>query len=147
PVRSCCCARYFCGSGEPDRKGSDYENARIPMQIELSATGLGSVRRLHKTTIHTTARTTGQESQYMKNNNEKKEEQNAAKSDLQRQRDYVQELKDKKFEFGLVLANTFVQSMREIGYKSTAFALNEHIDNAMQAGARNVHVAFGYGSG
>src|SRR5438552_3793291 len=97
--------------------------------------------------IQTTALTTGQESITMKNNTEVTEKQDTTKSDLQRQRDYVQELKDKKFEFGLVLANTFVKSMRDIGYKSTAFALNEHADNAIQAGAKNVHVAFGYGSG
>ena len=67
--------------------------------------------------------------------------------DLQRQRDYVKELQDKKFEYGLVLANAFVKGMRDIGYKSTAFALDELIDNAIQAGARNIHVAFGFGSG
>lgn len=64
--------------------------------------------------------------------------------DLQKQREYTKELQDKKFEYGLVMANAFVKGMRDIGYKSTAFALDELIDNAIQAGARNVHVAFGY---
>jgi histidine kinase/DNA gyrase B/HSP90-like ATPase len=68
-------------------------------------------------------------------------------ADLQRQREYIKELEDKGFNYGLVLANAFVKGMRDIGYKSTAFALNEHIDNAIQAGARNIHVAFGYASG
>ena len=67
--------------------------------------------------------------------------------DLQRQRDYIKELQDKKFEYGLVLANAFVKGMRDIGYKSTAFALDELIDNAIQAGARNIHVALGFGGG
>jgi hypothetical protein len=67
--------------------------------------------------------------------------------DLQRQRDFIKDLQDKKFEYGLVLANAFVKGMRDIGYKSTAFALDELIDNAIQAGARNIHVAFGFGSG
>ena len=64
--------------------------------------------------------------------------------DLQRQRDYVKELQEKNFEYGLVLANAFVKGMRDIGYKSTAFALDELIDNAIQAGARNIHVALGF---
>src|SRR2546427_7948775 len=64
--------------------------------------------------------------------------------DLQRQRDFITELEAKKFEYGLVLANAFVKGMRDIGYKSTAYALNELNDNAIQAGARNIHVAFGY---
>jgi len=67
--------------------------------------------------------------------------------DLKRQRDYIKGLESKKFEYGLVLANAFVKGMRDIGYKNTAYALNELIDNAIQAGARNIHVAFGYGSG
>src|SRR3989442_12572953 len=64
--------------------------------------------------------------------------------DLKRQRDYIQELEAKKFDYGIVLANAFVKGMRDIGYKSTAYALNELNDNAIQAGARNIHVAFGY---
>jgi Histidine kinase-, DNA gyrase B-, and HSP90-like ATPase len=67
--------------------------------------------------------------------------------DLQRQRDFIKELEDKKFEYGLVLANTFVRGIRDLGYKSTAFALDELIDNAIQASARNIHVAFGYAKG
>src|SRR5690348_13325989 len=67
-------------------------------------------------------------------------------ADLRRQRDFIADLQAKKFEFGLVLANAFVEGMRDIGYKSTAFALDELIDNAIQAGARNVHIAFGYSS-
>jgi Histidine kinase-, DNA gyrase B-, and HSP90-like ATPase len=79
----------------------------------------------------------------MKNKNEDKNQLQLS-LDLERQRDYVKLLQEKKFEYGLVLANAFVKGMRDIGYKSTAFALNEHNDNAIQAGARNIHVAFGF---
>lgn len=64
--------------------------------------------------------------------------------DLQKQFDYVDQLKEAGFDFGLVLGNAFVRGMRDIGYKSTAYALNELNDNAIQAGAQNVHTAFGY---
>ncbi|MBI5773605.1 MAG: ATP-binding protein [Verrucomicrobia bacterium] len=83
----------------------------------------------------------------MKNNDKKSGNQLNISADLQRQRDFIAELQAKKFEYGLVLANAFVKGMRDIGYKSTAFALDELIDNAVQAGARNVHVAFGYATG
>jgi hypothetical protein len=79
----------------------------------------------------------------MKNKSEDKNQLQLS-LDLQRQRDYVKELEQKKFEYGLVLANAFVKGMRDIGYKSTAFALDELIDNAIQAGARNIHVALGF---
>lgn len=81
----------------------------------------------------------------MKNNKTEDKNQLQLSLDLQRQRDYVKELEEKKFEYGLVLANAFVKGMRDIGYKSTAFALDELIDNAIQAGARKIHVALGFG--
>src|SRR5437660_4131231 len=65
-------------------------------------------------------------------------------SDLTRQREYVSDLVVRKFDFGLVLANAFVRGMRDIGYKSNATAVNELIDNSIQAEASKVHVAFGY---
>src|SRR5258708_7253402 len=83
----------------------------------------------------------------MKNNETKNSGQLNLSLDLERQRGFIKELENKKFEYGLVLANAFVKGMRDIGYKSTAFALDELIDNAMQAGARNIHVAFGYATG
>src|ERR1041384_4012122 len=65
-------------------------------------------------------------------------------ADLMRQREYVSGLKKINFDFGLVLANAFVRGMRDIGYKSNATAVNELIDNSIQAEASKVHVAFGY---
>jgi len=44
----------------------------------------------------------------------------------------------------LVLGEAFVRGMRDIGYKHTGTAIDELIDNAIEAGAKNVHVVFGY---
>lgn len=38
----------------------------------------------------------------------------------------------------LFLAQTFIQSLRDVGYDSTISALCEHIDNAIGAGAKNI---------
>jgi hypothetical protein len=63
---------------------------------------------------------------------------------VQRQQDYVKSLEQKAFDFGLVISEAFVKSMRDIGYKSTATALAEEIDNSVEAGARNIHVLYGF---
>ena len=42
----------------------------------------------------------------------------------------------------LFLAQTFVQSLRDMGYESTTSALCEHVDNSIGAGAKNVRVYF-----
>lgn len=64
--------------------------------------------------------------------------------DLLKQREYQRKLQEDGFDFGLVFANAFVRGMRDIGYKSTATALHELIDNSIQAEADNVHVLLGY---
>jgi hypothetical protein len=64
--------------------------------------------------------------------------------DLLAQREYVNKLQQQRFDFGLVFENAFVRGMRDIGYKSTATALNELIDNSIQAEATLVHVLIGY---
>jgi hypothetical protein len=63
---------------------------------------------------------------------------------VEAQKKYVEELKRRKFKFGLTVGEAFVRGIRDIGYKSTATALDELIDNAMQSGAANVQVAFGF---
>ncbi|MFN8483025.1 MAG: ATP-binding protein [Anaerolineae bacterium] len=65
-------------------------------------------------------------------------------SDLKRQRDYVDRLKEEGFGFSLVVAEAFVRGIRDLGYKSTATALDELIDNSVQAEAQNIHVVFGF---
>jgi hypothetical protein len=42
----------------------------------------------------------------------------------------------------LFLAQTFVQSLRDVGYNTTTSALEEHVDNAIEAGATEVRVFF-----
>lgn len=67
--------------------------------------------------------------------------------DLQKQREYIERVKAAQFDFDLVVSDAFVRGIRDIGYKSTATALDELIDNSIQAGAQNVHVVFGYEGG
>ena len=69
---------------------------------------------------------------------------NAILSNVTAQKQYVSELRRKKFKFGLTVGEAFVRGIRDIGYKSTGTALDELIDNARQAGAANAHVVFGY---
>ena len=40
---------------------------------------------------------------------------------------------------GVVLVEAFLKGIRDLGYKDTAYALNEINDNSFQAGARNIH--------
>lgn len=65
----------------------------------------------------------------------------------QRQQKYVDKIREAGFDIGLTVGHAFVESIRDIGYKTTGTALNELVDNAAQAGAENVHVAFGYPDG
>ncbi len=59
-------------------------------------------------------------------------------ADLQAQRDYA--AKHQKQSLGLVVTDAFIRGIRDIGYKSTATALDEEIDNSIQAGASYIHV-------
>lgn len=42
----------------------------------------------------------------------------------------------------LFLAQTFVQSLRDVGYDTTTSALCEHVDNSIEAGAKEIRVFF-----
>ncbi|MHC4620304.1 MAG: ATP-binding protein [Planctomycetota bacterium] len=64
--------------------------------------------------------------------------------ELEAQRAYARKLLADKFDFSIVVGKAFVRGMRDIGYKSTGTAIDELIDNAVQASAQNVHVVFGY---
>jgi hypothetical protein len=68
-------------------------------------------------------------------------------TDLQQQRDYVQKQTAKGNDILLIAAETFVRSMRDSGYKSTATAIDEFIDNSIQAGAERVDILFTRKSG
>ena len=65
-------------------------------------------------------------------------------SSLQQQKKYVDELKQRQFNFGLTVGDAFVRGIRDIGYRHTGAALDEQIDNSYQAGADQVHVVFGF---
>ncbi len=62
--------------------------------------------------------------------------------DLAAQRAYARKMAGTRPN--LVVADAFVRSIRSLGYKSTATALFEDIDNSIEAGAENIHVIFGY---
>ncbi|MGE3804026.1 MAG: ATP-binding protein [Gemmataceae bacterium] len=65
--------------------------------------------------------------------------------DLQRQRDYVlKKSRQQQGGFGIVFADAFLRGIRDLGYKSPATALDELIDNSIQAGATLVDVLFGF---
>jgi hypothetical protein len=63
--------------------------------------------------------------------------------DLEAQHQYVQSLKKTgERSFQLIATSAFVESMRDSGYKSTATAVDEFVDNADQAGASRVDVIY-----
>jgi hypothetical protein len=63
------------------------------------------------------------------------------------QREYIAKLESERFGWDLMIGDAFVRGMRDIGYKSTAFALAELEDNSIQAGATKIDVVFGFDSG
>lgn len=65
---------------------------------------------------------------------------NIASNDLLSQREYVEKMKKDNFDFSLVIAAAFVRGIRDIGYKSTGTALDELIDNSLQAEADRIDI-------
>lgn len=63
------------------------------------------------------------------------------------QRALIEKLEGESFGWDLMVGDAFVRGMRDIGYKSTSFALAELIDNAMQASATQVDIIFGFDGG
>lgn len=66
---------------------------------------------------------------------------------LKAQRDLLEKLERDRFGWDLMVGDAFVRGMRDIGYKSTSFAMAELIDNAVQAAASKVDVVFGFDGG
>ncbi len=66
------------------------------------------------------------------------------RNELQKQIDYAKEMDQLGFDFGLVAGAAFIESMRNTYYRHTGTALDELIDNSIEAGATAVHVALGY---
>jgi hypothetical protein len=63
---------------------------------------------------------------------------------IDRQRAYVKAQKQKGKGLGVVFADAFLRGMRDLGYKSPAWAMAEKIDNSLQAGADTISINFGY---
>lgn len=59
-------------------------------------------------------------------------------TELEMQKKYID--RKNKQDFTLIAASAFVEGMRDSGYKSTATAIDEFIDNSLQAGATRVDV-------
>ncbi|HEX5759535.1 MAG TPA: ATP-binding protein [Thermoanaerobaculia bacterium] len=74
-------------------------------------------------------------------------EEGYTSQDLDEQRKFVKELNKRGFSYPLIAAEAFVRGMRDSGYKSTATALDEFIDNAIQAQADQVDLVIGYAAG
>ena len=70
-----------------------------------------------------------------------------APAGLKAQRDFIGSAKERIGSFDLMMAESFVAGIRELGYKSNAHAIDELVDNAQQAGATNIHIAFGFTGG
>ncbi|MDE0013934.1 MAG: ATP-binding protein [Candidatus Poribacteria bacterium] len=59
-------------------------------------------------------------------------------TELENQQHYLEEKGEQNFTF--VAPETFVEGMRDSGYKSTATAIDEFVDNSIQAGATRVNI-------
>ncbi|WP_340316157.1 ATP-binding protein [Rhizorhabdus argentea] len=62
---------------------------------------------------------------------------------LAAQRAYAED-RGERAKFGLVVPEAFVRGIRDLGYRSNGDAIAELIDNALQAFADRIDVAFGY---
>jgi hypothetical protein len=74
----------------------------------------------------------------------KSKQEQYTSQDLEEQRRFVKELNESGFSYPLIAAEAFVRGMRDSGYKSTATAVYEFIDNAIQAQADQVDIVIGY---
>jgi hypothetical protein len=63
-------------------------------------------------------------------------------TELERQAYYTDQLDDATFEYPLFSGKQAVLSQRRSGYRTTAKAAREIVDNAIEAGAKNIHVVF-----
>lgn len=63
---------------------------------------------------------------------------------LKAQRTFLSSAKERIGSFDLMMAESFVNGIRELGYKTNAHAIDELVDNSQQAGATNIHIAFGF---
>ncbi len=64
--------------------------------------------------------------------------------DLQAQRDYATAQEQLHFDYDVVVGDAFVRGIRDLGYRDSARAIDELVDNAIQAGADKIVVSFGF---
>ena len=64
--------------------------------------------------------------------------------DLKSQHSYVEDQRKRPEAFTLIAPAAFVRSIRDLGYRSTMTALDELIDNSIQAGAQRVEIRLAY---
>jgi hypothetical protein len=62
-------------------------------------------------------------------------------------RRYIEQLEANQFGWDILVGDAFVRGMRDIGYKSTSFALAELIDNSLQADPSRIDILFGFDNG
>lgn len=60
---------------------------------------------------------------------------------------FIKGIQGTMFDFGLVFTQAFLKGIRDIGYKSTATALFESIDNSIQAESGNIHIIMDFNKG
>ena len=64
----------------------------------------------------------------------------ADKKEPEKQEDYALGLEEEGFDYGLAVGSAFVESMRNTYYKHTGTALNELVDNAIEARANLIQI-------
>jgi hypothetical protein len=64
---------------------------------------------------------------------------------IERQREYLARQAASGADDSLIVGRAFVNGIRDLGYRSTATALDELIDNSIQAQPTKIHIVFGYG--
>jgi hypothetical protein len=66
---------------------------------------------------------------------------------LEAQDRLIDKLEKSGFGWDLIVGDAFVRGMRDIGYKSTSYAVAELVDNAIQASANRIDIIFGFNGG
>lgn len=61
---------------------------------------------------------------------------------IARQEKYTARIKGEGFDYGLTIASAFVNSIRDLGYKSVGTAINELVDNSIESGAEQIHITY-----
>src|SRR5262249_18674759 len=137
---------YQCG----ETRGDEKESSRPATQSRLDARGVPRRPAMHVRCCHVQPRplderkTTMSQATMTEKPAKKKlsREQLRLLSEIERQNYYTDQLDDEKYEYPLFSGKQAVLSQRRSGYRTSAKAAREIIDNALEAGAKNVWVIF-----